>query len=60
MSMNNKTIGINRYQFAYNTATRSTTKATPFELMYGRSPTVPLDLMFSHEKVELYLTPAGY
>ena len=47
-------------QFAYNTATHSTTKATPFELMYGRPPTVPLDLMFSHEKVELYLTPAGY
>ena len=46
--------------FAYNTAVHSSTKATPFELMYGRKPKVPVDLIFSHLKLELHLDPNGY
>ena len=46
--------------FAYNTAVNATTKMTPFELMYGRKPKVPLDLIFSKLKIELFLDPAGY
>ena len=33
--------------FAYNTATHSTTGATPFEVVYGRKPKLPLDLLIS-------------
>ena len=47
-------------QFAYNTASHSTTKATPFELIYGRQPTVPLDLVFKQVECELYLDPNKY
>lgn len=45
--------------FAYNTAVHSSTKATPFELMYGRNPKVPVDLIFSQLKLELHLDPNG-
>lgn len=33
--------------FAYNTATHSTTGTTPFEVVYGRKPKLPLDLLIS-------------
>ena len=39
--------------FAYNTAVHATTKCTPFELIYGREPKIPLDL--THERVEVDL-----
>ena len=35
--------------FAYNTATQSSTKFTPFELMFGRQAKIPLDLTLKAE-----------
>ena len=32
-------------QFAYNTACHSTTKYSPYYLMYGRTPKIPIDLI---------------
>ena len=46
--------------FAYNTATHSSHKYTPFELQHGRQARVPLDLLHPSDKVELYLTPDSY
>ena len=46
--------------FAYNTAVHCTTKMTPFELVYGRKPKVPLDLIFKELNIELFLDPEGY
>ena len=33
--------------FAYNTATHSSTDCTPFELVYGRKPKLPLDIVLT-------------
>jgi len=46
--------------FAYNTAVNATTKMTPFELVYGRTPKVPLDLIYPQLKLELFLSKEGY
>jgi hypothetical protein len=46
--------------FAYNTAVHGTTKCTPFEIIYGRKPKVPIDLICQDKKVELFLTPENY
>ena len=46
--------------FAYNTAVHSSTKTTPFELMYGRKPKVPLDLIFGQLNLNLHLDPESY
>ena len=35
--------------FAYNTAVHATTKATLFEMVYGRKPRLPIDLIFPTE-----------
>ena len=34
---------LNKITFAYNTATHKTTQYTPFELMFGRQPRIPID-----------------
>ena len=46
--------------FAYNTAVHGTTKCTPFELIYGRKPKIPLDVICDEKKVNLQLTPEDY
>ena len=35
--------------FAYNTAVHSTTKVSLFEMVYGRKPRLPIDLIFPTE-----------
>ena len=47
-------------QFAYNTSVNATTKCTPFEMMYGRKPRLPLDLLLPEVKVDLQLDPENY
>ena len=46
--------------FAYNTAVHASTKTTPFELVYGRAPKVPLDLIFKQLDLNLHLDPGSY
>ena len=36
--------------YAYNTSTHATTNHTPFEVVYGRKPKIPLDLIIEDEK----------
>ena len=47
-------------QFAYNTSVNATTKCTPFELMYGRAPRLPLDLILPEVDIDLQLTQEKY
>ena len=37
---------LNYIAFAYNTAEHATTQFTPYELMYGRLPKIPIDLFY--------------
>ena len=37
---------LNNLTFAYNTAVHATTKLSPFELMFGRVPKLPIDLVY--------------
>jgi hypothetical protein len=46
--------------FAYNTAVQASTKCTPFELVYGRLPKIPLDLVIPDSSVDLHLSPQTY
>ena len=46
--------------FAINTATHNTTKATPFELVHGRRPRMPIDLIYSNVNVNLWLPHDSY
>ena len=36
--------------FAYNTSTHATTNYTPYEVVYGRKPKIPLDLIIENEE----------
>ena len=47
-------------QFAYNSSVHATTRCTPFELMYGRQPRIPLDLLIPEAKIELDIDPEEY
>jgi hypothetical protein len=46
--------------FAYNTAVHSMTKTTPFEMVYGRQPKIPIDVMCESKRLELQLSPGDY
>jgi hypothetical protein len=47
-------------QFAYNTSVNVATKCTPFEMMYGRKPKLPLDLLLPNVSIDLQLDPNNY
>ncbi|CAF1095885.1 unnamed protein product [Brachionus calyciflorus] len=36
---------LSKYSFAYNTSEHEATKFTPFELMFGRKPKIPIDIL---------------
>ena len=45
-------MNLSKISFAYNTSTHSTTKQTPFELQFGRKPTIPIDIVIPN--IELH------
>ena len=47
-------------QLAYNTSLNATTNCTPFELMYGRQPRIPLDLIIPEMTIDLQISPEQY
>ena len=47
-------------QFAFNSSVHATTKCTPFELMYGRKPRLPLDLFIPEAKIDLDIDPEDF
>lgn len=46
--------------FAYNSSKHATTKCSPFEIIYGRLPKMPLDLICPRIELELYFPPEAY
>lgn len=47
-------------KLAYNSAVHSTTKYTPYELMFGHKPKMPIDLIYQTPQINLKLDTAGY
>ena len=47
-------------EFAYNTAVHATTGFTPYELMFGRMPKVPLDLILTRPEIDFPVTIDNY
>ena len=45
---------------AYNSAVHSTTKYTPYELMFGHKPKMPIDLIYQTPQINLKFDPDGY
>ena len=43
---------LNNLTLAYNTAVHATTKLSPFELMFGRVPKLPIDLVYDQTDSE--------
>ena len=49
---NNWDLKLEKPSFAYNTAVNATTKCSPFELMFGRIPKLPIDLVYDQTNAE--------
>ena len=47
-----KDLKLEKLSFAYNTAEHATTKYSPFELMFGRMPKLPIDLVYDQTNAE--------
>ena len=45
-TQNDWDLKLEKLSFAYNTAVHATTKCSPFELMFGRIPKLPIDLVY--------------
>ena len=41
---------LNKFAYAYNSAIQESTKQTPFEMMFGRKPKIPIDIILPNEK----------
>jgi hypothetical protein len=42
---------LNKIAFAYNTSVHETTEATPFELQFGRKPTIQIDILLPNTEL---------
>ena len=38
-------LNLNKYSFAYNSSEHATIKQTPYEMMFGRQPRIPIDVV---------------
>ena len=43
-------LGLNQPIFTYNSSVHQTTKQTPFMIMYGKAPRIPIDFIYGFEK----------
>ena len=44
---------LNKFAYAYNSAIQESTKQTPFEMMFGRKPKIPMDIVLpNHNGVD--------
>jgi hypothetical protein len=53
-------VHLDLFSFAYNTATHATTKYSPFYMMYGRQPKIPLDIFSREIIMKITLTEEEY
>ena len=51
---------LDQIAFAYNTAIQATTKYSPFFLMYGRDPKIPLDLINKSKRIDFMFNEGDY
>ena len=49
---NDRDLKLEKLPFAYYTAVHATTKCSPFELMFGRIPKLPIDLVYDQTNAE--------
>jgi hypothetical protein len=51
---------LQKMAFAYCTSVHATTGFTPFEVVYGRKPKLPADLIFTAVKLDIQLSESDY
>ena len=44
-------LSLEKYAFAYNTAVHSSTRQTQFEMMFGRKPKIPIDIVLPNTEL---------